>query len=652
MYRYLKVSFVAAVLLLFGGCGGGSSVVSNTAPIANNLSVTVAAFSTGNVITLAGSDADGDILTYAVTVQPAHGTLRGTAPNLTYTPAADYNGADNFNFKVNDGKADSAPATASITIADKPDPVIKKDITITDDIQVESLGIAKNIYAKVSLGNMPKDLYIVLSNYGTGSAPSTITHNAKIAVSKTYDKADLPQKAFKQPTIIRSPSHIREFNARIKTPLQKQEILKPQAKSVNTARRDDVAGSNQTFYLEIDTSQTTAATARKIVASVSTPFGNKTLNIWVSDDSYGAGCGKSRCVTQEMVDALANNFLQAGSDNDIYDWVVNIYEEEWSSKAQAKYSQLIGEDDEITILIMDIDKDNSPDGGVIGYFYSKDNYKKSSFSGSNERVMFYVDAVMFANGEDGWDIDDFWPKTVISTLSHEFQHMIHFYQKTILLTNNNDTDIWINEMLSETTEDMVATKIRDIGPRGVDYLDGSSGEPDNYLGRYPLFNENNTLSLTSWYDRLSDYSKVSAFGTYLVRNYGGAKLLHDIMHNGYTGEQAIVDAVHQTPNGAEKTFANLQSEWGVAVMLSDHDNLVDQPLYNTGDFTESAYNGIIYQMGSINFFNYNPLPTLYSSSGTVQAQGNYYYKVGENLTGEVTITLDLNGQTEAILIAK
>ena len=67
-------------------------------------------------ITLTGSDVDGDRLTYSVVTSPAHGTLSGTAPNLTYTPAANYNGADSFTFKVNDGQADSAPATVSITV--------------------------------------------------------------------------------------------------------------------------------------------------------------------------------------------------------------------------------------------------------------------------------------------------------------------------------------------------------------------------------------------------------------------------------------------------------------------------------------------------------------------------------------------------------
>ena len=57
--------------------------------------------------TLVASDPDGDALTYIIISGPSHGTLSGTAPNLTYTPAANYNGSDSFTFKVNDGTVDS-----------------------------------------------------------------------------------------------------------------------------------------------------------------------------------------------------------------------------------------------------------------------------------------------------------------------------------------------------------------------------------------------------------------------------------------------------------------------------------------------------------------------------------------------------------------
>ncbi len=67
-------------------------------------------------ITLTGTDAENSMLTYAIVSQPTNGTLSGSAPNLTYTPTADYNGSDSFTFKINDGTIDSSVATVSINV--------------------------------------------------------------------------------------------------------------------------------------------------------------------------------------------------------------------------------------------------------------------------------------------------------------------------------------------------------------------------------------------------------------------------------------------------------------------------------------------------------------------------------------------------------
>jgi hypothetical protein len=87
----------------------------NDAPVAAAQGVTTAE-DTPVGITLGGSDADGDALAFAVVTGPAHGTLTGTPPALTYTPAANYHGPDGFTFTASDGGATSAPATVSITV--------------------------------------------------------------------------------------------------------------------------------------------------------------------------------------------------------------------------------------------------------------------------------------------------------------------------------------------------------------------------------------------------------------------------------------------------------------------------------------------------------------------------------------------------------
>ena len=107
----------------------------NDAPVANNQAVLVIE-DTPTPITLSASDADGDPITYIVLTQPAHGTLSGTAPNLTYTPTLNYNGGDSFTFKVNDGTVDSNTATVTITVTPVNDAPIanNQSVIVTEDI--------------------------------------------------------------------------------------------------------------------------------------------------------------------------------------------------------------------------------------------------------------------------------------------------------------------------------------------------------------------------------------------------------------------------------------------------------------------------------------------------------------------------------------
>lgn len=86
----------------------------NDAPTANGQNTTTFE-DMATAISLMGSDIEtlpGD-LAFIITQAPQHGTLSGMAPNLTYSPGPNYNGADSFKFSVTDGGDGASPALTS-----------------------------------------------------------------------------------------------------------------------------------------------------------------------------------------------------------------------------------------------------------------------------------------------------------------------------------------------------------------------------------------------------------------------------------------------------------------------------------------------------------------------------------------------------------
>ncbi len=110
----------------------------NDAPVANDIAA-VTNEDTAISLTLAGSDADGDALTFAAATQPANGVLSGTAPNMVYMPNPDFNGTDTFTYTANDGTVDSAPATVTITVTAVNDAPVASDVTAStnEDVAVD-----------------------------------------------------------------------------------------------------------------------------------------------------------------------------------------------------------------------------------------------------------------------------------------------------------------------------------------------------------------------------------------------------------------------------------------------------------------------------------------------------------------------------------
>ena len=95
--------------------------------------------------TLSGTDVDSSDLVFTLLESPTHGILEGTIPNFTYTPAANYNGADSLVFNVNDGITVSTKTTILLTVNSvNNEPVAEKDsFTLMEDESLSNT-VARN----------------------------------------------------------------------------------------------------------------------------------------------------------------------------------------------------------------------------------------------------------------------------------------------------------------------------------------------------------------------------------------------------------------------------------------------------------------------------------------------------------------------------
>ena len=91
-------------------------VVNTVAPVAAHPQELETAFQTSVAVALAGSPDTSPPLTYAITRKPSFGTLTGTPPNITYTPATGFSGLDYFSFTVAGATATSDPADVAINV--------------------------------------------------------------------------------------------------------------------------------------------------------------------------------------------------------------------------------------------------------------------------------------------------------------------------------------------------------------------------------------------------------------------------------------------------------------------------------------------------------------------------------------------------------
>ena len=91
--------------------------------------------------------------------------------------------------------------------------------------------------------------------------------------------------------------------------------------------RPAVAEGDRVRFVDLVGLQFVAATVRRVVTD-----GTTSVALWVADREWEATCAsRGDCVTQEMVDAVADRFVRPGASNDIYDWVTTIFGDPWGT---------------------------------------------------------------------------------------------------------------------------------------------------------------------------------------------------------------------------------------------------------------------------------------------------------------------------------
>ncbi|MGE0247705.1 MAG: Ig-like domain-containing protein, partial [Pyrinomonadaceae bacterium] len=123
----------------------------NDPPVANDDTFTVAEDSGSTALNVLGNDSilpdAGETLTVTSVTQPAHGTVvinpDGT---VSYTPDADYNGADSFTYTISDGNGGTATATVNLTVTPVNDPPVANDdtFTVAEDSGATALDVLGN----------------------------------------------------------------------------------------------------------------------------------------------------------------------------------------------------------------------------------------------------------------------------------------------------------------------------------------------------------------------------------------------------------------------------------------------------------------------------------------------------------------------------
>lgn len=316
------------------------------------------------------------------------------------------------------------------------------------------------------------------------------------------------------------------------------------------------------------------------------------------------------------IEHLGSKFIE------IYSEMIKIFGSPWG--VHNSNNLLASTNRDIHILLTDIynDKNLDLDGIVYGYFDGNDTIVSNS---SNQCLNMVIDSYNFFKGTVPvdetyiWTKDNVYVAITLSTIIHEFQHMIHFYNKQV---KQNLTDTFFNEMFSMISEEIMAEKHLKFMYEGFEKILTPN------IDRLPTFNifwdQNSSFYWNSTgYDPLNNYSMSYAMGAYLIRNYG-LPLFKKYMSINSAGKNGILEALNSIDKNNEHTVKTLLHNFGTAVLRSSKKNTESVP-YKFNNSTTLISGETEYYLYPLNFFD-STIYKYYALGSETNRLSNYEYE--------------------------
>lgn len=346
-------------------------------------------------------------------------------------------------------------------------------------------------------------------------------------------------------------------------------------------------GDTRSFWIDVGTNNSNQTKFERISATlkVEGDYGY----IWVANSNYDNASSSNE-----------DNYLKLSQLQILSDTFDKMFEAEtaiFGKTYKEQYDEmwdygLITPKEKISILIFDIGSDfaENQNSGILGYFWSKDMlYDEDTFTyefewlRSNEDEIFYMDVHFL----------DKFPNLALGTLVHEFQHMLHFVNKTVKFSDGESmSETWYDEMLSLLTEDLFAKELN------VEL----SEMMDVYIKSF--MTDYSSKGLTSWYNDNLSYGYSYLMGAFVARNYGdGIEVVREIASNEYFNIESIVEAIQTVTDDPYFTEETLFKDFARALCYPEgmiEENLVNATIWDIRHFGVEKETSI-YELDS----NYN-----------------------------------------------